>query len=239
MQTIILAAGRGSRMEELTSNENKVMLKVPPQNYPILQHTIENVKTNGLKDFIIIVGYKKESIMQYFGDGSRFGVNIKYAQQSNIKGGTADALKAAHKYISSNKFLLIYGDVVPSPKTIQRMLITSQFSDGIAVREVNDPSRYGVVDYDTKTLKVRRILEKSLDPPTNVINAGIYVLSKKIFEFALETPMSERGEYELTTTINDYTVDDNTVVVVPIVSIRDIGTKKEYQALIQEKSETV
>ena len=82
MKTVILAAGKGVRLGELTDDIPKVMLKI--KGKPILQIIIEKLKRYGMNKFVIIVGYQKEKIMNYFEDGSKFNVDIKYAYQKEV-----------------------------------------------------------------------------------------------------------------------------------------------------------
>ncbi|HJJ41179.1 MAG TPA: sugar phosphate nucleotidyltransferase, partial [Methanocorpusculum sp.] len=97
MQCVILAAGEGSRMRPLTSSRPKVML--PLVGKPMLEHLIRNVKEAGIKEIIIVVGYKEEAIREYFGDGRSFGVSITYVVQRKQLG-TADALRTAEPFIT-------------------------------------------------------------------------------------------------------------------------------------------
>ncbi|MDO9097339.1 MAG: nucleotidyltransferase family protein, partial [Candidatus Methanoperedens sp.] len=89
MKAIILAAGEGLRCRPLTLTRSKVML--PVANKPLLEHIINAVAGNGIKDIALVVGYKKERIMDYFGDGIDFGVNISYVFQ-DAQLGTAHAV---------------------------------------------------------------------------------------------------------------------------------------------------
>jgi bifunctional UDP-N-acetylglucosamine pyrophosphorylase/glucosamine-1-phosphate N-acetyltransferase len=236
MKVVILAAGRGTRMEEFTQNTTKAMLIIKDQNNikkPMLQITMEKCVECGLKEFIFVVGYRKEDIYKHFGDGSKWGVNINYVTQPNIKAGTADAVRWTKEYLKNEKeFLLIYGDIVPSKEDLENLI--SGVSGGsnnvrgvMAVRTVENPERYGVVE--TKGCVITRIIEKSKNPPTNLANAGIYVLPfPEIFEEISKTALSERGEFELTDSIQQ--VIDRGLIIKwqKISNVKDIGTKKEY-----------
>lgn len=92
MKAVILAAGEGVRCRPLTLARSKVML--PVANKPILEHIIQALAENGIKEIILVVGYKKERIMDYFGDGINFGVSITYVEQS-AQLGTAHAIRQA------------------------------------------------------------------------------------------------------------------------------------------------
>ncbi len=108
MKAVILAAGEGTRMRPFTRGQPKVMLSIG--NKPILEYLINALAKNGIRDLIMVVGYRKERIMSYFGDGKDWKVNIKYVHQEKQLG-TANALKTAEKDLKNEKnFLLVAGD---------------------------------------------------------------------------------------------------------------------------------
>lgn len=211
---VILAAGRGTRMGELTENQQKTML--PLQGKPLLEITMERFVKEGFTNFVFVVGYRKENIISHFEHLRKVNelyknVNVTYTPQENIKGGTADAVRVCEDDVkrlgcgssneSSNEvFVLVYGDVVPSRNTVLTLKENSSISQPImTVRTVPDPERYGVVEIDN--VWVTGIHEKCENPPTNLINSGMYVLPNLIFDYIHRTPLSQRGEYELTTSI--------------------------------------
>ena len=118
MQAVVLAAGEGQRLRPFTANKPKVMIKVA--NKPILEFVIEALREVGILDVIIVVGYKKSRIIDYFENGSKWGVKIEYAIQHQQLG-TAHALKQAEKYIKDDKFLVLAGDNIIDPETIKRI----------------------------------------------------------------------------------------------------------------------
>ena len=120
MQCVILAAGEGSRMRPLTSSRPKVML--PLVGKPMLEHLIRNVRDAGIKEIIIVVGYKEEAIREYFGDGRSFGVSITYVVQRKQLG-TADALRTAEPFITDT-FLMLNGDMVVEIGDLQKICRT-------------------------------------------------------------------------------------------------------------------
>jgi bifunctional UDP-N-acetylglucosamine pyrophosphorylase/glucosamine-1-phosphate N-acetyltransferase len=191
MQAVILAAGEGTRMRPLTENRPKVML--PIANKPMLGHIIDAVSGAGIKDIILIAGYKKESIMGFFEDGSRLGLNIKYIEQEKQMG-TGHAFGMASGYVAG-KFLALNGDVMVSSSHIRKVMNRKEEAI-ITVKEVADPGQYGVIEKDGN--KVKRIVEKSPEPPTNLANAGVYLFSSSIFEAISKTQLSPRGEIEIT-----------------------------------------
>jgi len=198
MEAVILASGKGTRLKELTKDLPKSMIEI--KNKPILEHIINNLRENGVKNIILVVGYKAEKIVDYFSDGKKFGVKISYVKQERLDAGTADAVNYAKKLVKGNKFLMIYGDVIFEKDLIKEIVKKSEESGLVlAAKEVQNPENYGVLEI--KDDRVIRIVEKSQNPPTNLANAGIYVLPKEIFNAIEQTKLSKRGEYEITDSI--------------------------------------
>lgn len=194
MQAIVLAAGEGSRMRPLTSSRPKVML--PAGGKPFLEHMVKRASNAGITEFIFVVGYRLESITERFEDGSDFGTKIEYVVQKEQLG-TGHALMVAEE-MAKDRFLVLNGDVLTDESSMKWMVGT----DGLAVaaKRVPDPSRYGVFEVERGELK--SVKEKSRSPPSDLANAGIYLLNEKIFDVLRDVPVSERGEYELTDGLN-------------------------------------
>ncbi len=193
MQAIILAAGEGTRMRPLTYTRPKVML--PIANKPILEHLIVELKNAGIEKVVLVVGYKDEKVREYFKDGSGWGVNISYVTQRKQLG-TADALRSS-LHLIEDEFLMLNGDNIVSRDDIKKLIDEGEIS--ICVKNVPNPQDFGVVE--VKGGKVMRIIEKPEIPRSKLINAGIYYFTKEIVEFLERTPLSKRGEYEITDTI--------------------------------------
>ncbi len=193
MKAVVLAAGEGTRMRPLTYTKPKVML--PIANKPILEHLILELARAGIRDVVLVVGYRDEIIREYFGDGSRWGINVSYVSQRKQLG-TADALRSA-AHLLDDEFLMLNGDNIVSHDEIARLVESDSMAIGVV--KVQNPQDFGVVELEDG--KVRRIIEKPERPPSNLINAGIYKFTSGIFEFLEKTPLSKRGEYEITDTI--------------------------------------
>lgn len=189
MKAVILAAGEGTRLRPFTVSSPKVM--IPIANRPIIEYAIEALSQNGIMDIVIVVGYKKESIMSYFEDGKKFGVNIKYVNQSKPLG-TAHALLQAEKEIESD-FLVLAGDNLIDPKEVSN-LIESEGANSLLIAESEIPSKYGVVFLEKGT--VIKILEKPQEMLSNLISTGIYRFTPKVFG-AIKI-VSEEGKHDLT-----------------------------------------
>jgi len=198
MKAVIFAGGKGKRLMPLTNTIPKPMM--PISGKPLLVWTIEALERAGVKDILILVGHLKEDIMNYFGKGDRFGVRIKYVEQKEQLG-TADALRYTKKFIGKDKrFLLLYGDIVFDNDLIQG-LMSSIYSNNnfICSWRVDNPEIFGT--FELINDKIIRIHEKSENPPSNLINTGIYLLPNEIFNAVEKTLPSKRNEYELTDSI--------------------------------------
>ncbi len=194
MRAVILAAGEGTRMRPLTENRPKVML--PIADRPMLEYTLLAARDAGIKEILLIVGYCKQSIMDYFGDGSRFGLKIEYVTQEKQQGtGHAFGMAAGR---CEGKFIAMNGDVTVSAGHLKKLKARREDAI-ISVKPVDDPKAFGVIE--TNGALVTRIVEKSPRPPTNMANAGVYLFSPCIFEAIAKTPLSPRGEIEVTDSI--------------------------------------
>jgi bifunctional UDP-N-acetylglucosamine pyrophosphorylase/glucosamine-1-phosphate N-acetyltransferase len=197
MKAVILAAGIGTRLLPLTANIHKCLLLIGDK--PLLEHAISALAENKIRDIFLVVCHRREQIKKYFGDGSKFNVNISYLYQENPKGGTADAVRCAKENIEGN-FLLLNGDLFFHPSIIKKLIESFVDCDGLIVcKEVKNPEEFGILKIESG--KIVRIFEKTQNPPSNFANLGIYLLPEKIFEAIDQTSLSKRGEYELTDSI--------------------------------------
>lgn len=194
MKAFILAAGESTRLRPLTAYTPKPLLKVAGK--PFLQHTIDALKGAGIKDIIILVGWRNERLREYFGDGKRFGVRITYEEQVE-RLGTAHAVSFAKSFVD-DEFLCLNGDIVVGTSLLRKLL---EFYDDskenvMTLVEVENPERYGVVEVENGI--VMDIKEKPTVQENKLINAGIYIFNSKIFDAINRTEKSARGEYEIT-----------------------------------------
>src|SRR2546422_1581846 len=118
-QAVLLAAGRGTRMRELTADLPKPMIKV--RGKPILLHIIEGLQAAGIKNFLIIVGYHGDTVREYFGDGTCFGLQIKYATQV-VQDGTGRVVDLAREFVANSPFVLSYGDILVDPDNYKKIV---------------------------------------------------------------------------------------------------------------------
>lgn len=201
---VILAAGRGARIKPLSLEIPKPLL--PVCNKPILQHQIEDMINLGIREFIIVVGHLKQSIKNYFGNGSSLGVKINYVEQKE-KLGIAHAVGQLENYID-RPFLLFLGDIFIVPKNLKRMLnifYSKQAKAVLAVKKELDSNlvrKNFTVILQGKTNKVKRVIEKPRYLTTNLKGCGIYLFDLAIFDAIRNTPRTAmRDEYEITTAI--------------------------------------
>ena len=171
---VILAAGEGQRLRPFTALKPKVM--IPIGNKPILRYVIEAVAQNGIRNIAIVVGYKKEQVIDYFGSGEHFDVEIDYLEQPQQLG-TGHALKQA-KGKTADKFLVLSGDNIIEPDTISSLL--KMEPNAILVKKQENVFRYGVI----KTLDgvLTYIVEKPKEALSNLVNTGIYTFTSEIFK---------------------------------------------------------
>ena len=190
MKAVILAAGEGNRMHPLTYTRPKVML--PIANRPILEHLLIEMKKAGVNEFTLVVGYHAQTIRQHFGDGSKWGVSIDYVTQRKQLG-TAHAVKMVEGLVR-DKFLLANGDVLLRAEDVEKLLAKDTIA--LSLTEVKDTRDLGVVEITGDRIKA--IHEKVANPPSKLVNAGVYLLTAEIFPAIAKTEKSPRGEYELT-----------------------------------------
>ncbi len=202
LKAVVMAAGEGVRLQPLSLTRPKVML--PVAGKPILQTIVESLRAAGIHDICMIVGYQQERITEYFGDGSRFGINLKYIEQKKARG-TGDAVSLAKDFVDGGNFVLSNGDVLVRRdeygKLVKRHSVESP-DVTMAVFHVDDPSQFGIAE-STDEGDVTKIIEKPAPGETrsNLANCGIYGLSSKIFDAIEKTEESSRGEYEITQSI--------------------------------------
>jgi UDP-N-acetylglucosamine diphosphorylase / glucose-1-phosphate thymidylyltransferase / UDP-N-acetylgalactosamine diphosphorylase / glucosamine-1-phosphate N-acetyltransferase / galactosamine-1-phosphate N-acetyltransferase len=201
-KAVLLAAGRGTRMRELTQELPKPMLQV--QGKPVLQHIIEGLREAGLMDFLIVVGWQAEVVSNFFGDGSRFGVRIEYATQV-VQDGTGKVVELASEFAGSDPFILSYGDILVGPENYPRICAALPGAEAVvSVKRSEDVSQGGAVFVNEKfELVDLREKPKSGEPTSPWYNAGIYAFRSSIFEYTAKLERSPRGEFELTDAIRN------------------------------------
>jgi bifunctional UDP-N-acetylglucosamine pyrophosphorylase/glucosamine-1-phosphate N-acetyltransferase len=220
-KAVVLAAGRGTRLQPVTSDTSKCML--PLLGRPILWHILDTVHRAGITRVQIVVGYKKEKIIDYFGDGLEIGLHISYIEQEK-RDGTAKAIGLAS---FDEDFLVLNGDTLVDFEDIVRIVKSHSADATLGVRRVEDPQQYGVVEVDGGSVK--SIVEKPKEFVSDLANAGIYAFSPEIFAAIEKTAKSERGEYEITSSIELLIEQGKDVAAVELSGIwSDIGNPWNY-----------
>ena len=211
MKAVILAAGEGKRLRPFTETMPKVML--PVANKPVLEHVLDALKNSGITEIILVVGYKKEVIMDYFKDYKE--IKITYVVQDKQLG-TAHALSNAENHINSS-FIVIPGDNIIDRKSIAKLVQdTSEYC--ILIKEHLQPSKYGVVFM--KDGKLKEIVEKPSEEIGKFISTGIYKLPKTIFK-DIETCRLQ-GVYDLSSVIQNLIKQEKTINTILADSWMDI-----------------
>jgi len=179
-QAIILAAGEGWRLRPFTVSRPKVML--PVAGKPILQYMVEALAQNGIRNIVMVVGYKREQIFDFIGSGEQLGVDITYVTQKK-RLGTAHALAQARE-VAQDEFLVLSGDKMIDATTIARFVAVKP--EAVLVKRVEGPERYGVATIEDGVLK--DIAEQPREAGSNTVLARIYAFSGEVFDYIETEP---------------------------------------------------
>ena len=231
MQTVVLAAGEGTRMRPLTAARPKPML--PVVGRPLLEHTLDRAADAGASRFVIVVGYESQQVIEHLGD-SHAGVDIVYAEQTEQRG-TADAVRAAAAELDDAPFVVLNGDALYDPASLATL-----YGSGPAVGSyrVDNPSNYGVLQLDANDdTRVTGVVEKPANPDSNLINTGSYVFPASATDH-LDVSTSERGELELTDVLETVCAEHE-VTAVPFDRWLDVGRPWELLAANEWLSESL
>ncbi len=218
-KVILMVGGLGTRLQPLTETVPKPMLNVG--NKPILETIIEGFKSYGFSNFILSVNYKKEMIMNYFRDGSEFGVSIEYVEETK-RLGTAGALSLL-KELPTEPFFVMNGDLLTKVNFEQLLEfhVTTEATATMCVREYEYQIPYGVIETDNHSLL--SIVEKPVHK--SFVNAGIYVLSPSALK---RVPNGEF--YDMPDLFKTLMVDGNRVSAFPLREYwLDIGRLDDYE----------
>src|SRR5712691_4402841 len=201
-KAVLLAAGRGTRMRDLTNELPKPMMAV--RGKPILQHIIEGLRAAGVEQFLIIVGWRAEVVRQTFGEGARFGVMIHYATQV-VQDGTGRVVELARDFVGDDSFVLSYGDILVEAANYPRLTTLEPATEAlVSVKHNEDVSQGGAVFVNERfELIDLREKPKPGEPTSYWYNAGIYAFRPSIFDFTARLERSPRGEFELTAAIRN------------------------------------
>jgi dTDP-glucose pyrophosphorylase len=201
-KAVILAAGRGTRMRELTAELPKPMIEV--RGKPVLQHIVEGLRDAGVRDCLIVVGYRADAVRDFFAGGSRYDLTILYKTQM-VQNGTGRVVELARDFAADRPFVLAYGDILVDPENYKRLVDLPNDVEGfLTVTRGEDVSKGGAVFLnDEMHLVDLREKPKSGEPTSPWYNAGLYAFRPSIFDFTAKLKPSPRGEYELTDAIRE------------------------------------
>ena len=212
---VLLAAGRGTRMRDLTEALPKPMLEV--RGKPVLQHIVEGLRDNGLTSLLVVVGWRAEVVKKFFGDGSKLGVTIQYETQT-VQDGTGRVVALAENFAGADPFLLSYGDILIAPENYRRIRDALDDAEAvISVKRSDDVSQGGAVFVNGKfELTDLREKPKPGEPTSPWYNAGVYAFRSSIFDHIAKLQPSPRGEYELTDAIRNLAFSGRKVQAIEI-----------------------
>ncbi len=197
MRGIILAGGSGTRLHPLTLAVSKQLM--PVYDKPMIYYPLSTLMLAGIREILVIsTPHDLPMFEKLLGDGKKYGCEFSYAVQE-IPNGLAQAFVIGEKFIGNEKAALILGDNIFYGSAMSKLLQSNSDPDGgvVFAYHVNDPERYGVVDFDDD-LKAISIEEKPEKPKTNFAVPGLYFYDNDVVQIAKELKPSKRGEYEIT-----------------------------------------
>jgi bifunctional UDP-N-acetylglucosamine pyrophosphorylase/glucosamine-1-phosphate N-acetyltransferase len=217
MQTVVLAAGAGTRMRPLTDRRPKPTLPVADRT--LVERVVDGARAAGAGRVVVVVGYAADAVRDALGDR-----DVEFAVQKRQRG-TADAVRAAREFLDDAPFAVLNGDVL-----YDRESLAALYDAGPAVGayRVDDPENYGVLETDAGSDRVRGVAEKPANPTSNLVNAGAYVFPAAARDW-LDVTESDRGEYELTDVL-ERACDAAAVRAVPVDRWLDAGRPWELLA---------
>jgi len=203
MKGLIPAAGLGTRLQPITLAIPKELLLIG--NKAVIEYVIESMKEAGVTDITVIVGWRKNAILDYLGSGKRLGVNISYVVQDE-RNGLAKAVESGKQLMGDNPFLVVLGDDFFYPKTFLKEILDfhkKQNADAtIGVAEIEDPTRHGIIKPGDNN-KIEDIVEKPSKEkaPSNLGCMGVYIFEPSIFDAIKKTKPGFKDEYQITDSI--------------------------------------
>jgi NDP-sugar pyrophosphorylase family protein len=232
-KAVLLAAGKGTRMRELTNELPKPMIEV--RGKPILLHIVEGLRAAGVTHFQIIVGWRAEVVREFFGDGSKFGISIEYETQV-VQDGTGRVVELAKGFAGSDPFILSYGDILIEPANYARLAALGDAEALVSVKHNPGEIAKGGAVFVDENFVMTDLREKPQpgEPTSPWYNAGVYTFRPSIFEFTAKLERSPRGEYELTDAIRELAQRTRRVQVIELqgdwADVRDPEVLAELNA---------
>lgn len=203
MKGVILAGGTGTRLRPLTVYMNKHML--PVGSYPMIHYAVDKLRKAGITDILLIISAQSAQLYaEYFGSGEQFGVELTYRVQEH-PGGIAQAAALAEPFVRGDKFVLLLGDNLFEDDIGAEAARFEQSNEKARVflKEVADPRRFGVPEFDERR-NIVRIEEKPKHPKSGYCVIGLYFYDPEMFDIVRRIKPSARGELEITDVNNEY-----------------------------------
>ena len=216
---VILAAGKGARLRPFSETMPKPIL--PICNEPLLGYQLRFLKSYGAEEVIIVIGHLGYTIVNALGDGSRWGVSIRYVEQRETLG-LAHALGKLERFIES-PFMLLLGDIYLLTDDLRPMIdrvLSGEINGCLASKIEPDPEmiRRNFAIMAEPDGRVRRVIEKPSYVRSSIKGCGVYIFDKHIFDAIRRTPRTAmRDEYEITDSIQIMIDDDQVVLHSPVV----------------------
>ena len=197
MKGIILAGGSGTRLYPITKGISKQLM--PVYDKPMIYYPLSVLMLAGIREILFITTPQdSDQFQRLLGDGTEIGCSFTYAVQHEPNG-LAQAFVIGEKFIGNDKVCLILGDNIFYGAGFSKLVQSFNDVNGAAVfaYEVNDPERYGVVEFDADK-KAISIEEKPKQPKSNYAVPGLYFYDNSVVDIAKNIKPSPRGEYEIT-----------------------------------------
>ncbi|MFH1444922.1 MAG: nucleotidyltransferase family protein [Nanoarchaeota archaeon] len=207
IKAVIPAAGKGTRLEPLTRSIPKEMIRVGTK--PVIEHVIDGLKEGGIKDILIVTGWKKGAILDYIGSGESFGINAYYRVQEEQKG-IAHAIHQAKDWIGKDEdFVVSYGDNYFKPTSIMKDVLKfheeKKAAATLVLHPIDDPRRFGVVKINENNQVLGMIEKPTWEQAEQYKSNGVFyniagmiIVSSKIFEFIEKTTPGANNELQFT-----------------------------------------
>ena len=196
-RAVLLAAGRGTRMRELTAEVPKPMLSV--HGRPILAHIVAGLRAAGVTDVLLVVGYRAEVVRGYFHDGRAAGVNVRYVLQET-QDGTGRVVELARDFTGDQPFVLSYGDILIDAANYHALCRPAPEDEALVAVTRGEDVRKGGAVFVNERMELTDLREKPGpgEPTSPWYNAGVYLFRPSIYAHTAKLEKSPRGEYELT-----------------------------------------
>lgn len=223
-----MAAGKGTRLKPLTNSKPKALVEL--DGTPLLEHVLKALGKSGVTETVVVMGDRGEQIERYF--GKKIGkMKLAYAKQK-IPLGTSHALLQAKTAIKGD-FLMGHCDVIAPASLWKKLSNIKKFEAVMALRKEEEPEKFGVVL--TQDDLVAEIIEKPEKPKTDLVNAGCYKFSKKIFAELEKTKINpQRNEFELTDTLRNLAKKKKVGFLLATEKILDISTLEDLKDAEEE-----